>query len=211
MTITAAEVLAEVNERLNRSETAITDELRAILKDLSIRGNFLTAIDESQTLTSGTVSLDEPVDFKALVEAGHKGDRGIVLNDGIYDGKPLKEISYAEYLRRKKDETSANYDEPKYFAHWNNKFYLDPASDDNNGSDYTSKIHHYRFHPESTSSILFGDQFREAIYCGVTSKVEKKLKGSAANAQHELDYEREIAKLLSTEPKQPNFVKYRDI
>jgi len=207
MTITAAEVLAEVNQRLNRSETAVTDELRAILKDLSIRGDFLFAIDEYQTLASGSTTLDEPDNFKALVEAGHKGDRGIVLNDGTYDGKPLKEISYAEYLRRKKDETSASYDEPKYFAHWNNKFYLDPTSDDT----YTAKIHHYRFHPESTSSILFGDHFREAIYCGVTAKVDKNIKGPAANLQHEIDYEREIAKLLWTEPKQPNFVKYHDI
>lgn len=208
MSITAAEVLAEVNERLHRSETVVTDELRATLKDLSIRGDFLFDIDTTQTITTASTYLSEPSNFKGLV--------AIVLNDeddgSGDDGQPLRPIDYDEYLRQREDETTADYDEPLYYCHANNKFYLEPTCDDGASENgYQAKIHYWRLHPDSTSTILFGDAFREAIYSGTTAKTAKKFKMPDQANSYEMDYEREVAKLLGLASKLPLLCKYNDI
>jgi len=161
MSIASSGVLSAVNANLKRSETDIDIQTRMALKKLSGAGNFLANTDTA-SLSDGTTYIAEPTDFKSL--------EAIVLNDGSNDGPPLEKIAFDEYLNRKKGESSSNRDEPKYYAHYMNRFYVDPTS----GNSYTATIYFYRYHPDSLSTILFGDEWREAVYSLTTFYVAKK-------------------------------------
>jgi hypothetical protein len=203
MSITSSEILAAVNNNLHRSETDIDEQIRAALKVLSGAGNFLAAEDGSQTLSLADTYLDEPADYKAL--------EAIVLNDGTNDGEPLSEITFGEYLGRKEDESSADYDEPLEYAHFNNRFYVEPAAD----GSYTATIYYYRYHPDSITTILFDDQWRDAIYSLTSYLVAKKFGLSRYIEIYGGNDVGALALALSkvghNENIKQHFVKYRDI
>jgi len=201
MAITKAEILTVLNARLNRAETDIDEEIRSALYDLSNMANWkdLWTSDTTNTLTAGDTYLSLPDNFKEL--------DAIVLNDGSEDGEPLKPLvgGFREWLRRREGESSSDYDEPEYYVIRGKRFYLDPVSDDNDGNDYTATIYFWRTHPNDLDNILFGEQFREAIY---NKTIAVYLQGlglamQASDASKLADalasYGREVNKLIATQ------------
>ena len=202
MSITNTEVLNAVNVNLNRSETDIDEQTRMALKKLSGHGNYLHNTDTA-SLSDGTTYIAEPTDFKDI--------EAIVLNDGTDDGAPLEKIEFDEYLKRKEDESSDNRDEPKYYARFNKRFYVDPTAD----GSYTATIYFYRYHTDSLNTILFGDEWREAIYSLATFYVAKKfgieryMKLYGGNEEGALALA--ISQVQHNQAKQPIQVKYHDV
>lgn len=143
-----------LNTRLNRSETAITlaSEIRASLVFCSRYANWnCLHTTATSSLSSGDQYIDYPANFKALDL--------IYLNDGTNDKRPLELMEFERWQKRRYDETSANYDEPKRYADRGKKIYLDPLPDD---TGYTYYLRHWRIHPDQ-DTILFQDAFEEAI------------------------------------------------
>ena len=199
MAITSSEVSTAVNDNIKHTST--DRELLLALKKLSGAGNILFAIDESQSLADGDTTLDYPDDFKGL---GH-----IVLNDGTYDGRPLIECTYEQYLEYQNDKASSSRSEPRVFAEMGQKFYVEPISD----GAYTAKIHHYRYHPEDVSTILFRDEWRGAIYSLTTYYVAKRYGLTRYIALYGLTDAGALKLALGevTVTEQPHFTKYRDM
>ena len=155
-----AEILTFVNAVLGRSETDIDVEIQIVLDDLS-KHNLLTAEDTDQTLESGDTYLEYPTGFKQLVS--------IVLNDGTYDGPPLKKIpgGHKEYRQWMEDETSTDYSEPEWYSEYDSKFFVYHPAD----GDYTSVIEYYKYHPQDVNTIEFGDEFKNCIKFGTAFEV----------------------------------------
>ncbi len=206
MSITKDEIAAVLNARLSRGETAATllEQIRSALYDLSELGNWpdMATSDTAQTLASGSTTLSYPTGFRSLV--------AIVLNDGSNDGRPLEllEGGYLEWLRRREDESSGDYDEPEFYTDHAKKFYVEPIADD----DYTTVIDYFRTHPHE-DTILFGEEFREAIYNAVMMKYLEGLglSDSPKYGGAVAVYQRELVKLSPRIRKTPVVVKYRDI
>ncbi|MDD5501962.1 MAG: hypothetical protein PHH26_00675 [Candidatus Thermoplasmatota archaeon] len=157
--ITKAGIISFVNEALKLEElatsTAYDIALQTCLNDLS-NCNLLPAEDISQSLVLEGKTLNYPTAFKQLIS--------IVLNDGSYDGKPLKLIpgGMSEYGRLMQNYSSNGVGEPTHQTEFNKKFYIYPPAD----GAYTAKIKHYKFHAQSITTIEFGDEFANAINLG---------------------------------------------
>jgi len=158
MSLTKSNILTYVNDKLNRSETDIDDEIQEILDELADE-DLLIATDESQSLESGDTSLDYPTNYKQLVV--------LTLNDGTYDSDPLERVSHKEYREWMKNGNSSDYSEPEYYSEFDGKFWLYPVPD----GDYTAKIEHYKYHPAVADGILFGDEFKTCINAGAVWSV----------------------------------------
>ncbi len=204
MAITKEELLTVLNARLARSETDIDEEIRSALYDLSELALWpdLWTSDTSQTLASGDVSLSHPSDFRILDK--------IILNDGSNDGRPLTLIDggFDQYLKRKEDESSTDYDEPLEYTPRGTLWYLDPTAD----GAYTTVIYYWKY-ATSLSSIDFSEPFREAIYNAVMMKYleGKGLAQTPKFAEKAQLYLRETTKLLPRADRPNPVVAYRDI
>jgi hypothetical protein len=202
MSFTKDNIVTALNSRLGRSETSTTiaEIIKAGLKFVSEGGLWpcLWNSKEDYTIESGTSYLDWPTDFRVLDE--------IRINDGTYDGDPLDEITYEEWLQNREDETSANYDEPVKFAQRGKRFYLDPVSDD----DYTGKVYFWRYHPDQ-AEIIFDDSFKEAVFNAVMGKYfESKGPAFADAATYYLNISlREMSRL--PQDTKVSQVKYHDL
>jgi len=165
MSVLKAEILTFINDNLHRTETAakVAVPIQTVLNDLS-NLNFLTAEDTEQTLTAGDTELVYPTLYKALVS--------IVLNDGSYDGAPLRALAggYKEYLRLMENFNSGLRSEPEWQAEYESKFYPYPVA----GQSYTVVIKYYKFHAQSVDAIEFGDEFRNCINYGAAFFVALK-------------------------------------
>ncbi len=181
MSITKANIVTQLNSRLGRSETATTlaEVIKAGLKFVSGLGRWpcLHTSKTDYALVSGTYYLAWPDNFREL--------DCIVLNDGTYDGEPLTEIKYEEWKKNREDETSANYDESEHYANRGKFFYLDPISD----GSYTGKIDYWQWHPDQ-DTILFGDEFKEAVFNAVMGKY---LEGKGPNFADAANFYLQIA------------------
>lgn len=215
MSITVASVITSLNDKLILDEsittasTAVKDAMSKAVRWLSKRARWscLHTSKEDYTTTEGDESIDWPDNFRVL--------DGIVVNDGTNDSEPLSEITYNKWLKRRKDESSADYDEPEEFAPRGEKFYLDPRPDANNGSNYTVKVWYWRWHPAITAiatTILFGDVFKEAI---VAATIAAYLDGKDRHvkAQYYWGLARNESDDLKKDlaDKKPRNVKYRDL
>ena len=165
MSILKADILTFVNAKLNRAETDIDTEIQTVLNDLSDE-YLLTSSDLSQSLAGGSTYLVYPTNFKEII--------ALVLSDSVQSYIPLKPQSYAEYLEAMTYNASTG--KPEYYSEYDGKFYMYPAP---NAADtaYTAKIEYYRYHPQDVATILFRDEFKNAINFGVTAEVaaSKKL------------------------------------
>jgi len=137
------------------SATDLDIAIQLCLNDISNELDALPAIDTGQELESGSVSLDYPTDFKALISI-------VLINSSGVRQSPLEELpgGHKEY-RRLRDSDSAT-GEPEWYSEFNDKFWLWRPS---NG-DYTTEIEYIRYHPQDVASILYGEQFRNCIYFG---------------------------------------------
>ena len=161
MAITKDNMVDELNARLNRSETTTTlaQEIRGALRYISgfAKWKALYVVSGgSDTIASGTNSIAYPTGLRVLDK--------IVFNDGTYDGKPLTEMDWNQWLKNRHDESSTNYDEPKRYVERGSNIYLDPVPDDNDGvTDWAYTLYYWQWHPDQ-ATILFGDEFEEALY-----------------------------------------------
>ena len=134
----------------------------------------------------------------------------IVINDGDNDGKPLKEIPYEKWLKRREDESTSNYDEPKRFARRGKKVYWDRIPD----GAYTAKFWFWRHHPgtaSATEDILFGDEFDRLIKYGVCAEVAKSHKMTGYIDIWEPRYLAEVAKMIPEEDLKTTLVQYPEV
>lgn len=164
MSISVQSIIVAINDRLKADESTTTpsttmlDAITAGLRWISEQANWscLYNYDTSQSVIAGGFTLDFPADYKDLDY--------ITLNDGIYEGPPLKELDggFQQWLKNREDETSSNYDEPICMVQRGKKWYLDPKAD----QTYTADIWYWKYHPVITglsSTILFGDRFTEPV------------------------------------------------
>ena len=166
MAITVANCITDLNDQLKVSEstdspsTAVLNALTKALRWLSRQANWSCLhTSASPTTTEGAQSVDYPANFRKLDY--------IVVNDGTYDGKPLTKITFRKWLRKRRDETSADYDEPTKFAQRGKKFYLEPRPDSNDGNNYTVTVWYWRWHPGIAAlgtTILFPDEFSQVVF-----------------------------------------------
>jgi hypothetical protein len=155
MDLTWKTVVASLNQDLAASESVTTCSarskraLRTALNWLSRQANWscLHTSTEASALSSGSDSIDYPDNFKQEDE--------IILNDGTYDGEPLKKLKggYNRYRKLRKDETTGSYDEPEEYVKRQNKFYLYPVAD----GAYTPTIYYWRYHPIDDADIITDD------------------------------------------------------
>lgn len=177
MAITKDEIAVVLNARLNRSVTAssISEEIQAALVDLSTRAHCPDLYtDEDVNL----VQTDDAADFPENLS-----DYDMLSIDG---GEPLEEVSL-EVI-----QGSISTGEPSHFAVRGRKFHLWPTC----SGSYTLTIHFWKYHP-SGDTIHFGDEYREAVYCGVIAKYLEGL-GLVKDSKYDaalLAYYREVEKL----------------
>lgn len=149
-------IIAVVNDALREaySGTQLDTAIQLCLNDLS-NENLLVSTDESQSLTSGDLSINYPTDYKDLVAI-------TLVDSSNVEGKPLKKLPGGHKTYRELRDNDASTGITSWFSEFDDKFWLwRPA----NGS-YTPKIEYYRRHPQTPDYILFGDDFRNAIYFG---------------------------------------------
>ena len=200
ITITKAEILVVVNARLGRAETDIDEELRSALYDISGWADFLLTESDTSTV-DGTASYAFPDNCKQMLW---------IMLDAGKDGKrtdPLTKIPMEGYLTYRDNETTADEDEPEYYAIHNELIYPYPVPD----AIYVMSQYYSRYHPNDLATILFGEQFREAIYEMTMVKVCEKFQLWDDAKIHADLFSAELARLLTNIERPPSRAKYRDI
>jgi len=192
MSITKAEILAFTNSRLNRADTDIDESVKLVLRDIANQ-RVLKSEDTTQTLTSSSYYLTYPTD--AL--DGEDAIISVVLTDSSSNiGEPLVTIAagWKEYKLRMEDFTSSARSEPCDMITHDRKIYPWPAP---NGT-YTSSIWYYKRHDETADTIEFSEDWRNALYFGVTMEVAihhkmvDQIKLWTARYEREKEYQRMI-------------------
>jgi len=162
--IAKADILTFINDVLKRSETAaqVAVPIQTVLNDLS-NYDFLTETDTGQSLADGGLTLNYPTDFKGLVSI-------VLIDSSSVRQAPLKPLPGGHKEYRELRDNDSTTGEPEWYSEFDEKFWLwRPA-----GGTYTTEIEHYRFHPQDVDTILFGDEFRNAIYFGAAYFVALK-------------------------------------
>jgi len=177
------------------SGTDLHTAIQLCLNDLS-NENLLVSTDESQSLTSGDLSIAYPTDFKDLVSI-------TLVDSSSVEGKPLIKLPGGHRDYRKLRDNDASTGTTRWFSEFDEKFWLwRPA----NGS-YTPKIEYYRRHPQTPIDILFGEEFRNAIYFG-TIYYKAKLRKMVEHAAFWLpNYLTEKAERRAAMPEQPRITR----
>ena len=152
----ADDVLRVVLERLGSGMPVVdvSVELVGVLRDLSSREDFLTAVNPIDTVV-GQAAYDATENLKSVYE---------VAIDG---GAVLEQKSYRAYLRYLEDNTTAAGGEPDSYALRHGNITLWPVPD----AVITMSIDSSIYHPAVFTDVLFGDVFAEAIYEGVLAAV----------------------------------------
>lgn len=208
MTILKAELIAVVNEALNRKYavdgTELDAKITSALKDLSKRGNFLT--EES---TRATIAERAYYSMPA-----HYKDRLLIMIDDYY---PLGWETFKKY----QEEHSLSPDAtgyPQMFCKMNKFYYLRPTPD---SADYTIRQFFACYHPEiitidgteykACDKILFNDIYRLAIELRLIWQVAIGL-GQHKTASDYMNYyvRDEIPSLLANIDEDPVIAEYPD-
>lgn len=197
MTIAKADILTEVNDNLQTALTDIDKFIQKALDDLS-EEDLLIGTDDTQTLTSGDTTLNEPTGFRALVN--------IVLTITSSSSKqsPLIGLKggHKEYQELRHNDNSTGI--PRWFSNFNGKFYLwRPAN-----QAFTSLIEYYKDHPAlSGDNIEFGGNFKNAIYAGATFYTSVKYQRSKSISIWKPMYDDAKQKRIDSIPHIPRFVR----
>jgi hypothetical protein len=197
--MTKTEIVTVLNARLKRAETSTTlaEEIRAGLLYVSMAGLWPELHTSStDALVAGDNSIDKP--------SGMMKEDKITLNDGTSEDDPLRKVDW-DYILKCRSGTPGQ-SRPYYYTRRGSKFELDAACE----QSYTATIYYWQYHPNQTA-ILFGEQFREAIFNAVMYKYleGKKLIQEAAYFRAIADSE--LARLSDTEDLNFSQVKYQDI
>ena len=154
--MTSDDVLRVVLERLGSGMPVVdvSTELAGVLRDISSREDFLTAVDTIDTVAE-QAAYDAPDDLKSVYE---------VAIDG---GAVLEKKSYRDFLKYLEDNATAVPSEPLYYALRHGKITLWPVPD----VVYSVNVDSSIYHPGTFTDVLFGPAFYEAIYEGVLAAV----------------------------------------
>jgi len=206
MTILKSELIAVVNETLNRKYavdgTDLDAKITSTLKDLSKRGNFLT--EES---TRATIA-NRP--YYSMPD--HYKDRLLIMLDDYY---PLEWETFKKYQEeRSLSPDDTNY--PQAFCKMNKFYYLRPTPD---SDDYTIRQFFVGYHPEKVTvdeveysacdHILFNDIYRKAIELRLLWEVASGLGRSKTANDYMTYYVRdEIPSLLDNIDEDPTICDY---
>ena len=192
MSITKAEILTVLNNRLRRAETDIDEEIRSALSDLSSKDDFL--------IKEATRDTEEDVRYYS-VPANFK-DRLVIK---VNDSPPLTKKTWGEYQKAIAHATGTG--EPEIFALHNDFFWLHPCP---GSTTYTMTLYYSIFHPDDLDDIEFPEIFREAVYEAticfylIGKQLYEDLK------VHIGLYDVHVATRKATIKKDPPIVKYRD-
>ena len=199
MAIVKADILTEVNENLLLELTDINRFIQKTLDDLS-EEDLLVGTDATQTLVSGDTTLNEPTGFRALINIV------LTITSSGSEQFPLIALKqgHQQYraLRHNDDSTGI----PRWFSNFNSKFFLWRPPN----QAFTSLIEYYREHPAlsgSTGTILFADNFRNAIYAGATFYTALKYSRTKALQIWGPMYESAKQKRIDSTAHQPRFVR----
>ena len=199
-------IITFVNKALNESYAAagILDEINFTLHDISKMANWPDlhrSGDDTVALSSGDKYIEFPANFKDL--------EYIIINDGTDDGGPLVEIEYKKLLKKYKDLSSSEYNEPLYYVKRGKKFWLWPIC----GASYTAKLHFWRYHPAiaDDGTILFADDFDTVIKAGVCFRVAVTHKKTGYIEIWSPLYSSEKAKMKPADDKRKTVAKYHDL
>jgi len=162
--IARADILTFVNANLKRSETDIDIQIQMVLNEL--RGPYIPAVDDSQTLSDGDEYLASPDGFWTMI--------GLILNDGSQDLPPLRPFPGGyNALKKEKGRAGQVYtSNPLYYAPWGAYLWLWPLP----GQTYTTRIDYYKTHAQDVGNIEFGDEFKNTIKFGACFYVACKHK-----------------------------------
>lgn len=201
MTITKAEILVHLNAKLDRSETDIDEQILAALKWLSLKDDFLWVETNVDTII-GREYYSLPLDYKDMIE--------IKINDN----RPLRKITWEEYQVLIADETSANRAEPTRYCIHGGFWYAYPTPD----AVYEVTLFYPNFVLESeggtdaVDDIVFGDIYRDAIYCKTKAIYCRDLGMRDEAIFFELELRNSILPLLERLIERvPKFVKNTDL
>ena len=207
--ISAADILTYVNDRLGMELSDIDTYLEDVLEPLSKRGPFIPE-EADIAFTDGTATVACPTDYLFPQVLHLESDT--ILNEGEADEEtihhyyePMERISIQDYNYAIRNETSIPEGTPTEYAIWDNTIYPYPVPD----GSYTGKFKYFKRHARSTT-ISFPVRFRNAIQKGVTAEVAKKYELWAIADRYTLEFEREVAELRGIH-EGPGFVKHNDI
>lgn len=188
MAITKQQIVDVLNARLARSETLTTlaEEIRSVLVDLSSLAQW------PDLHTSADVEL-EAGDEEIAVPDGLVWLQTIVPSDPEQSYRPLTIIGKAE-MDILRAGPGLYQGPPRRYCRVGVTFQIYPTCD----KAYTATLGYWQRHPDQ-ATILFGEDFREAIYNGVMGKYLEG-KGLFVDPKRQeilQSYGREIAKLLA--------------
>lgn len=205
MSFSGANVLTAVNDRTNRAETEIDQELKAVLTYLSREHDLLVA-SGTIAFADGDKDYDIPTNYKDTVAI-------IVVDSDGRRSKPLTKISFERYLARRGGEIDGTCEnEPKEFAVFNSVIYPWPVPNE----AYSSSEHHYKtYHSRSSiATITFSDLIMEAVVEGCCFWLNKSfgLAETPAAKTHWAAFTREINR-IKAQYTNANIgpVEYRDV
>lgn len=199
MAIEKADILIEVNDNLNTKLTDIDRFIQKTLDDLS-EEDLLTDEDDSQTLSNGGLTLDEPDGYRAMVALT------LTVTSGSSEQFPLIKLPGGQRQYRALRHNDNAVGIPRWFSQYKGKFYLwRPAN-----QDFSALIEYYKDHPVlsgETGGIEFGDNFRNVIYAGATFYTALKFSRAKALQIWSPMYESAKQKRINAFPRQPRITR----
>ncbi len=197
MAILKADILTEVNVNLqeNFSASDIATAIQMCLDDLS-EEDLLVDTDSTQTLVDGDTVLVEPTGFRALV------DITLTITSSGSNQHPLTKLKrgHKQYRELRHNDDSVGI--PRWFSHFNGQFFLWRPPN----QAFTSLIEYYKEHPQGVDDIEFPDNFRNAIYTGVSYYTALKHKKISYISLWLPIYENAKLKRINSIAQQPRFV-----
>jgi hypothetical protein len=197
MAITKANILTFVNTALqeNFSGTQLDTEIQQVLDDLSDE-DLLVGSDDTQTLSSGDLTLNTPTGFRALIAIT------LTITSSGSEQYPLQKLKggHQEYRKLRHNDSSSGI--PRWFSEFNDLFYLWRPPNQN----FSTLIEYYKDHPQDVNTIEFDEgKYKNVIYNGVTYFVAmNRGKITYLNIWKPAYYE-EKAKIILEHPPLPRF------
>ena len=187
---TNAAVLAQVNNRLRRSETNVDTHLRAAVKYITALGDFLTD-RESLALAAGEDHVSLPTDCKAVTAVS-------------IDDNPLGLMTSHDYEARSASDAAA---EPSAYNVWDGEIRFDVVADD----AYTVDVSFSKYHGDTVSTLELGAEFNEAVSCLTTAYVAWGRDLDEAGAKWSGLFDRAMAPLMPAQAQTAQQAVYNDI
>ena len=198
MSITHAEVLAALNIRLARTETDVSEYLRAAAIHIAQRTGRLELF-ESISLTDGTGGYD--------LDAASGDVVAVTVNDGTYESGPLERIDLAELTRRRQDASGGTEAEPTAFCTRNRTIYFDPVPD----TAYTATIWYIGVHGQTVTALELPEDWRELVVARTCYEYALAMRLFEDAAVWERKFEGDLKAARGAGAMAAGAVKYRDI